>query len=83
MSGAPVFMLGALVFAATIRRITLNLLALVGRRACILGSCGTVTIRETVLGRLPPSGHYTDRRLEHTPGLPVRNAYLLVLELQP
>lgn len=56
VSGAPVFMSGALVFAATTQRIPLDILALVARRVCIPGSHGTVTIRERVLGKLPPQG---------------------------
>ena len=41
------------------------------------GSHRTVTIKETVLGRLPPSGHCTDSRLEHNLSLSVKEAICL------
>ena len=75
MSGVPVS-------AAAIQGIPLNLLALVASGACIPESHGTVTMRETVLGRLPPTRHCTDSRLKHTSSFSVREASLLVLELQ-
>ena len=45
-----------------------------------LGAMG-LTIRETVLGRLPLLGHCADRRLKHTPCLSEKEAYRLVQEL--
>lgn len=36
-----------------------------GEGACILGTRGTVRIRETVLGRLPSTGHCIDSTLKH------------------
>lgn len=54
------------------------------KRSCIPGSKRTVTIRKRVLGRLPPPGCYTGYcLLKHTYSLSRKEAYLLVLELQP
>lgn len=60
MSGAPVFMSGAPVFVAATQGLPLDCLTLVVRGNCFPGFYGTVTIRETVLGKLPSLGHYTD-----------------------
>ena len=76
MSGAPVF-------AATAQGMPLHRLALGASGTCIPGSQGTVTIGETVLARLPPPGHCTDHRLKLLPSLSVKEAYLLILGLQP
>ena len=54
-----------------------------GQRAGLLGLHRTVTMGKTVLGRLPPLGHCTDRGLKHTPNLLVKKAHLSVLELSP
>lgn len=54
-----------------------------GQGSCVSGSHRTVTTKKTVLSRLLLPGHHTDSRLKHTPGLPVKEAYLVVLELQP
>ena len=50
-------MSGVLVFTAAAQ----------GGAYCVLGSHGAVTIKETVLGGLPPPGNCTDSRLKHTP----------------
>lgn len=55
----------------------LDLPALVASAAGVPGSQGTVVIGETVLGWLLPRG--IDRRLRHTPSLPVRETYFLIL----
>ena len=47
---------------------SLDCLALVARGLCLSGSPETETIGETILGRLPPPGHCTDR-LKYTPFL--------------
>lgn len=60
--GMPVFTAGALVFIAGAQGIPLGHLALVARGAYVPGSI----IRETVLGRLPPTRHHTENRLNHT-----------------
>lgn len=67
----------------TAQGILLDLLVLVARGTCIPESHGIVTIRETVLGRLPPPGHYTGSKLKLTSSLFVKEAYLLILGLQP
>lgn len=41
------------------------------------GFTRTVTIRDTVLGRLAPPGHCTNSRLTHTSSLPVKKAFHL------
>lgn len=58
----------------------LDHLALLTSAACITGSYGTVQI-ETFVAQLPTPGYSTDSKLKHTPSLPVKEAYLLVLEL--
>ena len=58
---------GALVFVAASQGTPLDCLVLKTRRPCITGSHGTVTIRETILGRLSPPGYCTDIRLKYTP----------------
>lgn len=78
MSGALVFTHGAPAFVATTKGTTLNFLALEAREACIPGSHGTGTIRETVPGRLPLPGCCTDSKLKHTPSISEKEAYLLV-----
>lgn len=83
MSGTPGFTSGTLVLTATAQGILLHLLAWVARVACSPKSYETVTIREITLGRLPPSGHCIDNRLKLILSLLVKEAYLLVLELQP
>lgn len=40
------------------------------REACFSGPCRTVTIRKTILGRLPQLGHRTESRLKYTTCLP-------------
>lgn len=75
-------MSGALVFTATAQGMPFDHLALVARRTCIPRSHRIVTIRETVIGRIPSSGHRTESRLKYTPSLSVKEAYLLVLEAQ-
>lgn len=78
MSGALVFTFDDPVFAAATQGAPLDHLALEARGSCIPGSHGTRTIRDSVLGRLLPSGHCTDSRLKHTPSLAEKEAYLLV-----
>lgn len=68
-----------LVFAAATQGMPLDHLALEARRACVPGSHGTVTIGETVLGRLPPQGT-ASCRLKCTASLSEKEAYLLVQE---
>lgn len=66
MSGTLVFMSGDPVFMAVPQRTPLDCLTLEAKQSCI--PCPTTaTIRETVLGRLPLPGHYTDSRLKYTP----------------
>lgn len=50
--------------------------------AALRGPTG-LTIRELVLGRRPPPGQCTDSRRNHTLVFFVKEAHLLVLELQP
>ena len=57
---------GALIFAATTQGMPLDFLVLEAKRNCIPGYHGTVSIKETVLGSLPPPRHCTDSRLKHT-----------------
>ena len=78
----PIFTSAALVFVALVEGMLFDHLPLVSSVACISGSYGTLTIRDTVLGRLQSQWHSTNSRLKHTPSLSV-NVYLLVLELQP
>lgn len=63
-TGALVFTFGDMIFTAATQRKTCDQLV---RGACIPGSQGTVTIIETVLGRLPFPGHHTDSRLNTLP----------------
>lgn len=83
MSGALVFISGALDFMVAIQGILLGCPSLVDRGICIPESHSTVTIRETILVRLSPPGHCTDSRLEYTTNLSLKEAYLLILELGP
>lgn len=55
----------------------------VAGRAWIPGSHRSITIRETVLGRLPKQGHCTDSGGEHSPSESVKKACVLVLQPQP
>ena len=66
MFAAPSFMLGDSVFAAT-QKTPFNQLELDTRGACIPGSHGMVTIRESVVGRLPLPRHCTESRLKTPP----------------
>lgn len=59
MSGTPGFTSGALVLTDTAQGILLDLLTWVTRAACLPESQETITIREAVVGRPPPSGHWT------------------------
>ena len=59
----------------------LDHLVFVAKREGIPELYKNVTIRNTVLGRLPPLGHCSDKRLKHNPNNPVRKAYLLHLVL--
>ena len=79
ISGIPVFASGTLVFVAAAQGISLD--CLVARD--VPGSPRTVTIRDTVLGRLPLPGHCTDSGLKHSPSLSVKESCLPVLELWP
>ena len=76
MSGGPVFL-------SVNQGMPLDCLSLVANGAFIHGFHGTVTNGETVLSWLPPPGNSADSRLKHTPSLYGKEAYLLVLELQP
>lgn len=75
-------MSGALVFTAAAQGMPFDQEALVTRRTCTPRSHRTVAIRETVIGRIPSSGHCTQSRLKSTPNISVKGAYLLVLEDQ-
>ena len=72
-----------LVFAAATQGTLFDCLALESREACVPGSHATVTIGETVLGRLPLPEHCTDSRLKHTPRFSEKEADLLIQELWP
>lgn len=61
---ALVFTFGDMILTAATQRKTCDQLV---RGACIPGSHRTVTIIETVLGRLPFPGHHTDSRLNTLP----------------
>lgn len=61
----------------------LDLLALVANGAGIPELHGTVTIRNRVLARLPPSEHCMHSRMKHSPSLPMKKTYLLDMELHP
>lgn len=63
-------MSSVLIFEAATQGISMDCLVLVTKAACIGGSPGTVTIRDTVLGRLSPLEHCTDRRPKYTPPFP-------------
>lgn len=80
MSGAWVFMSGTLLFVAAVQGIPLDHLALEARGACVPDSHGTVSIKETIHGRLPPPGHFKDSRLKHNPSISEKEAYLIVQE---
>lgn len=67
MSGALHFKPGALVSAAAAQDILDDCLVPVAKGPCVSGSHRTVTISETVLGRLIPTGHFTDSRLNTPP----------------
>lgn len=43
---------------------------------CVPGSYGTVKIKDSVLGRLPSSGHCTDSWLKHIPSLSEKENYI-------
>lgn len=62
---------------------TLDLLALEARGACISGSHRTITISETVFGRLLPPGPCTESRLKNTRAVSVKETHLLGLEQLP
>ena len=55
-------------------------LTLVAKGAGILELQSTIIIGRTILGR--SNNQDTTQRLKHTPNLPVKKAYLLILELQ-
>lgn len=72
----------AWIFAAANQKTPTDHLALKACGACVPGSIRTITIKETVLDRLPPKG-LLDDWLKHTSSLSVKEDYLFVLELQP
>lgn len=49
--------------------------------SCDPGPHETATIRETALGRLPPPGHCTDRRLKHISSVSEKEAYVVIQQL--
>ena len=51
--------------------------------ACVSGSHGTVTIKDSILGRLPPPGHCTDSWLKHILSLSEKEACLHIQKLWP
>lgn len=71
-----------LVFLADTQGMPLHHLALVTRGACIPGSHRTVAIEGIVFGRLPTPGYCPDGRQRHNPSFSVKEATLLILELQ-
>ena len=78
-------MSGAAVYEAAAQGMSLDCLALVVRRACVLGSLGTVAIKERVLGRLPAHplpDHYMNSRQKHTPILSVKVYLSLCINLR-
>ena len=79
-TGALVFTFGDTVLAAATQGKTCDHLV---RGACILGSHRTVTIIETVLGRLPFPRHRTDSRLKYTPTLFVKEDICLSRNFSP
>lgn len=58
-------------------------LALVAGKNCILGPPGSETIRDSFPLATAPRSPQTAYSLKRTPSLPVKKAYLFVLELQP
>ena len=81
MSGAPVFMSGDLVLMAITQGPLTDHLSLEVKGAHVSGSYGTITNRDSVLGRSPLSGHCTDRRIRHIFSLSKKKAYFLGQEL--
>lgn len=79
--GAHVFISGAAILAAVAWGMSLDYLALVARRACVLGSHRTVAIEEKVLGRLPAPTHCINSNQRHAPVLSLK--VFLVLVHQP
>lgn len=75
-----VFISGALFFAVTAQGLPLDCLTLEAR--ALTRSCGTIIIRETVLGRRLPPGQCTDSTLKHTHSISMKEVYLLLLEQQ-
>lgn len=67
-------------FVSAAQSIRLDYLTLVASSTYIFESHGTVTNEETVLGWLPQGIAHS--RLKQTPSLSVKEAYLIVLELQ-
>ena len=78
MSGALVFMSGALMLVAVTEGMPLDCLAVVASGACVPKPHRTATIRESSQQPATPKALKGSR---HIPTLPVE--YLLVLELQP
>lgn len=79
-TGALVFTFGDMVLAAAIQGKTCDHLV---RGACIPGSHRTVTIIETVLGRLPFPRHCTNSRLKYTPTVFVKEDICLSRNFSP
>ena len=76
--GVLIFMSGDPSFVDAVQGMPLNCLALEARNACVPGSHGIVTIRETVLSRLPLQWHCTESGLKHTLSLFEKQAYFLI-----
>ena len=77
MSSIPVLWV---IFVVITQEIFLDHLALENKEAYVLRFHEILTIRQTVLGRVLPPGHCS--RLKYISSCSMKEAYLLVLELQ-
>lgn len=57
----------------------LDCLTVVAKGECISVTHMSETIRERVLGRIPPPGHCINSRLKHIPSIPMKRAYILII----
>lgn len=76
-------MFGILIFPATMQGMLLDQLPPEAGVVYIPGSNRTVTIEETVFGRLPFIRNCTKNRQKHTLSLSVKNHYLLIQDIWP
>ena len=82
MSAGLVLTSGGPVFAATLQGMPFNYLALKARGACVPGSYRSVTIRDSVIGSLPPKST-AQIAVKHNLSLSEKKAYLLVKKVWP